>query len=79
MMEGAATAQRQGYAYVFAQYLLGDLDFADDPFRYTFLEVPLGEASSHFMSMYFGKLDRYSQSIVDASRPRGRMKIFAYL
>jgi len=57
MMEGAAADQRQGFAYLFAQYLLGALDFADDPFRYTFLEVPLGEASSHFMSIYFGKLD----------------------
>jgi len=48
--------QRQGFFYLFAQFLLGALDFADDPSSYNFLQVPLGTASSHFMAMYFGRL-----------------------
>ena len=50
--------QRQVFALIFAQYLLGALDFADDPFRYNFMDVPLGQASSHFMTVFFSKINR---------------------
>ncbi len=49
--------QRQIFAFLFAQYVLGALDFADDPFGYEFMRVPLGEASSSFMVTYFSKLN----------------------
>lgn len=48
--------KRQGFVYLFAQYLLGALDFANDPFRYHFLRVPLGEASASFMETYFNRV-----------------------
>ena len=49
--------KRQGFVHLFAQYLLGALDFADDPFSYNFLDVPLCEASSHFMKVMFQRID----------------------
>ena len=48
--------KRDGFVYLFAQHLLGALDFADDPFRHEFLNVPLGEATATFMSLFFGEL-----------------------
>jgi hypothetical protein len=49
--------KRQGFAVLFAQHLLGALDFAHNPFRHEFLDVPMGEASATFMASYFGRLD----------------------
>ena len=49
--------QRQGFVYLFAQHLLGALDFAGDPFKHAFLNVPMGEASSHFMRIFFSSVD----------------------
>ena len=54
---GEATDKRQNFAYLFAQHVLGALDFADDPYRYEFLQVPLGAAASCCMGPYFGNLD----------------------
>ena len=42
---------------LFAQHLLGVLDFADDPFRHEFLNIPMGEASAALMSGFFNRLD----------------------
>ena len=47
---------RQMYAIVFAQHLLGSLDFSKDPLHHRFLQVPLGQASSTFMKEYFQRL-----------------------
>ena len=49
--------QRQGFSFLFAQYLLGGLDFANDPSGYDFMNVPLGTASSHFMRSFFSRID----------------------
>ena len=49
-------AKRQGYAHFFAQNLLGALDFAEDPLYYEFLDVPLGLASSGFLTQFFLRL-----------------------
>jgi len=49
--------KRQGVAFMFAQYLLGALDFARDPVNVRFLEIPQGLASSEFMSIYFTRID----------------------
>ncbi len=49
--------QRQIFVFMFAQYLLGALDFADNPFSYNFMDVPMGEASSTFMSTFFNRLN----------------------
>jgi hypothetical protein len=60
LVNGAAQTgldQRQGFVYLFTQYLLGALDFANDPFGYEFLQIPLAQASSVFMSHYFSKLN----------------------
>lgn len=48
---------RQGAVHLFAQHLLGALDFAADPFHHQFLQVPLGEASSQFLRVYFNNID----------------------
>ena len=48
---------RQAYAIIFAQHLLGALDFAQDPVNHEFLNVPMGLASSSFMSQMFSQLD----------------------
>jgi len=48
--------KRQGFVYLFAQHLLGALDFANDPVRYYFLRIPLGEASASFMETHFNKV-----------------------
>jgi len=47
---------RQMYAIVFAQHLLGALDFSVDPLHHRFCQVPLGRASSTFMKEYFQRL-----------------------
>jgi hypothetical protein len=52
-----ANLKRQGFVYLFAQYLLGALDFAQDPYSYVFLRVPLVEASTHFMNEMFNRLE----------------------
>jgi hypothetical protein len=49
--------KRQGYAVLFAQHLLGALDFAHDPFGHEFLDIPMGKVSAILMSGYFGRLD----------------------
>jgi hypothetical protein len=36
-MWDGANFKRQGFVYLFAQYLLGALDFAQDPYSYVFL------------------------------------------
>lgn len=47
--------KRQGVAFMFAQYLLGALDFARDPLNCRFLEIPQGLCSSEFMSLFFNR------------------------
>jgi hypothetical protein len=49
--------ERQGMAHMFAQYLLGALDFSPDPMDHEMLRVPLGRASSHFLREMFTRLD----------------------
>ena len=49
----SGTNLRQGFAILFAQHLLGTLDFAQDPLNYEFLNVPMGLAPSSFMKMFF--------------------------
>ncbi|CAJ1934009.1 unnamed protein product [Cylindrotheca closterium] len=49
--------KRQGVAYMFAQYLLGALDFGTDPLNMRFFDVPQGLVSSEFMSIFFNKID----------------------
>ena len=51
------TDKRPGVAYMFAQYLLGALDFARDPLTLRFLEIPQGLASTEFISIYFNQID----------------------
>ena len=59
---------RHGFAYLFAQHLLGALDFAQNPMEHEFLGVPLGLASSTFMNCFFERIDpstvMWFQSIV---------------
>lgn len=59
---------RHGFAYLFAQHLLGALDFAQNPMEHEFLGVPLGLASSTFMNGFFERIDpstvMWFQSIV---------------
>ena len=45
--------ERRAFLFAFAENLLGALDFCDDPFEYTFMDQPLGKASSEFMVDYF--------------------------
>jgi len=49
----SGTNLRQGFAILFAQHLLGTLDFAQDPLNYEFLNVPMGLAPSSVMKMFF--------------------------
>ena len=49
--------KREGYVIIFAQHLLGILDFADDPFTHDFQSAPVGEFSAKFMSSFFNTLD----------------------
>jgi len=49
----SGTDLRQGFAILFAQHLLGALDFAQDPLNYEFLNVPMGLVPSSFMKMFF--------------------------
>lgn len=49
--------KRQGLAILFAQYLLGSLDFAPNPMNISFLNVPMGLASREFMVNYFSRTD----------------------
>lgn len=46
-------AMRQGFTILFAQHLLGALDFAQDPLNYEFLYTPMGLCSSTFMLEFF--------------------------
>jgi len=48
--------KRQGFVHFFAQYLLGVLDFSNDPSSHIFLEVPMVEVSVSFMETYFSKI-----------------------
>jgi len=54
---GSDQLKRQMYVQLFAQRLLGSLDFADNPVKYEFRQVPLCETSSAFMETFFGQLD----------------------
>lgn len=54
---GAANTKRQIFANLFAQALLGVLDFADNPYGYQLLGVPLVEASASFMTQMFSRLN----------------------
>jgi hypothetical protein len=56
-MWDGANFKRQGFVHLFAQYLLGALDFAQDPYSYVFLRVPLVEASAQFMNEMFNRLE----------------------
>ena len=50
---------RQGYAFIFAQYVLGTLDFAQDPLRHDPLQggdYPMGAITSEFMKRFFGNM-----------------------
>lgn len=49
--------KRQGVVYMFAQYLLGALDCAEDPLHFEFFGVPQGLASSKFMTQLFNCVD----------------------
>jgi len=49
--------KRPRFSVMFAQHLLGALDFADDPFNHEFLKIPMGKASSIFMSGFFNSID----------------------
>jgi hypothetical protein len=50
--------KRQGFVFLFAQFLLGALDYADDPLEYEFMDVCLGQQSSFFMSHFFQHMDK---------------------
>ena len=50
---------RQGYAFIFAQYVLGTLDYAQDPLRHDPLQgggYPMGTVTSEFMKTFFGNM-----------------------
>lgn len=49
--------KRQCAVYMFAQYLLGTLDFSSDPLNHMCNNVPMGLASSHFMKSFFFNLN----------------------
>jgi len=53
---GTEQMKRQGFAYLFAQHVLGALDFAEDPRAYKFLDIFVGEATASFMSEFFSRL-----------------------
>jgi len=55
--------QRRSFLFPYAQYLLGALDFADDPLQYEFRDKPLGKASSEFMVNFFTKKIRSSTAL----------------
>ena len=48
--------KRQGFVFLFAQILLGALDYADDPLEYRFMDCPLASVSAMFLQQYFNKL-----------------------
>jgi len=48
--------KRQGFAFLFAQFLLGTLDYAEDPFAFEFMDVPLAQVSAMFLETYFSKV-----------------------
>lgn len=48
--------KRQGFAILFAQHLLGALDFANDPAGHEFLNVPMGHATYTFMEIFFNNV-----------------------
>ena len=47
--------ERHIFCAIFVKHLLGALDFADDPFNYEFMGVPLGQTSSEFMIDFFNE------------------------
>lgn len=59
---GVENEKRQGFAYLFAQYVLGALDFAEDPSSRQFLGVPFGEAMSSFTAGFFKRRNPDSAS-----------------
>ena len=54
--QDGCTDMRQGFAILFAQHLLGTLDFARDPLNHRFLDVPLGLATSHWLKAFFERI-----------------------
>ena len=48
---------RQGVLHMFAQHLLAALDFSSRPIEHEFLQVPLGLASSSFLTEFFLRLN----------------------
>ncbi|KAL7543356.1 hypothetical protein ACHAXR_013109 [Thalassiosira sp. AJA248-18] len=54
--EPGGTNMRQGFAILFAQHLLGALDFSKDPLNYQFLNVPMGICSSSWMKTFFERI-----------------------
>ena len=52
---GKGTVPRQQrFAILFAQYLLGMLDLAEEPLKYPVVGVPIVDATAAFMSEFFG-------------------------
>ena len=49
---------RQGFVVLYCQHLLGALDYADDLSTHTFMNVPLAEATTEFMKMFFNSMSR---------------------
>ena len=49
--------KRPGTVFMFAQYVLGALDFANDPMDVSIMEIPQGRASSHFLKVFFTQVD----------------------
>jgi hypothetical protein len=61
LKEGSASLdepERQGFAVLYAQHLLGALDFADDLSTHAFLGQQIGMTSSGFLQMFFNNLNR---------------------
>jgi hypothetical protein len=52
----SGTNIRQGFAILFAQNLLGSLDFARDPLNHEFLNVPMGIAPASMMEAFFSRI-----------------------
>mmetsp|Transcript_54298 Transcript_54298/g.162487 ORF Transcript_54298/g.162487 Transcript_54298/m.162487 type:complete len:927 (-) Transcript_54298:214-2994(-) len=48
--------KRQGFAFLFAQFLLGALDYADDPVDYEFMQCPLVPLTAMFLEKYFSSV-----------------------
>ena len=67
--------KRQSYPVLFAQYVLGTLDSADDPYQYRFLDVPMGEATATFITTFFSR--SLEGAVVSCNRRGGIAKFIA--